>query len=116
MVVRSQLALLHFNSIVNAEQAYTKVSQCYVVKPVREVPEKTYLEDLMSEIIELAKLGGHSGLPCIQGRKPNLERPSKEEVIQFQRTRFSIIRLINPVGNEITSCREEMGRMFKRIR
>ena len=101
MIARSQLAVLHFSSIVNAEQAYTKdktpsfklqfckVSQCYVVKPVLEVPEKAYL-DFMSEIIELAKLGGHSGVPCIPEREPNLEKPSKEEVILFQRTRFSI--------------------------
>ena len=61
-----------------------------VVKPVQEVPEKAYLEDLMSEIIEFAKLGGHSGLPCIPEKEPNLEKPSKEEVIQFQRTRFSV--------------------------
>ena len=67
-----------------------EVSQCYVVKPVREVPEREYLEDLMSEIIELAKLGRHSGLPCIPKREPNLEKPSKEEVIQFQRTRFPV--------------------------
>ena len=102
MIARSQLAVLHFNSIVNAEQVYTKdkiprfklhfskVSQCYVVKPVREVPEKAYLEDLMSKIIELAKLSGHSGLPCIPERKPNLEKPSKEEFIQFQRTHFPV--------------------------
>ena len=102
MIAKSQLAILHINSIVNAEQSYTKgktprfklhfskVPQCYVVKPVREVPEKAYLEDLMSEISEIAKLGGHSGLPCIPEREPNLEKPSKEEVIQFQRTRFSV--------------------------
>ena len=46
MITRSQLAVLHFNSIFSTEQAYTKdmtphfklhfskVSQCYVVKPV----------------------------------------------------------------------------------
>ena len=91
MIARSQLAVLYFNSIVNAEQAYTKdktpsfklqfskVSQCYVVKPVREVPEKAYLEDLMSEIIKLAKLGRHSGLHCIPERQPNLENLRKRE-------------------------------------
>ena len=64
--------------------------QCYVVKPVQEVPEKAYLEDLMSEIIELAKLGRHSWLPCIPEKEPNLATPTKEEVLQFQRTRFPV--------------------------
>ena len=102
MSARSQIAVLRFNSIVNAEQdciqdetprfklQFSKVSQCYVVKPVQEVSEKAYLEDLISEIIKLAKLGGHSGLPCIPEREPNLEKHSKEEVVQFQKTRFSV--------------------------
>ena len=97
MIVRSLLGVLHFNAIVNAEQAYTKgksprfklhfskVSQCYVVMPEREVPEKAYLENVMSEIIELAKLGGHSGLPCIPERELNLEKPSKEVIHAFLR-------------------------------
>ena len=79
MIARSQLDVLHFNSIVNAEQAYTegktphfklqfsKVSQCSVVKPVQEVPENAYLEDLMSEIIEVPE------------REPNLEKPLKRK-------------------------------------
>ena len=79
-----RLLVLHF------KLRFSKVSQCYVVKPVREVPEKAYLEDLMFEIIELTKLGGHSGLPCIPEKEPNLEKPSKEEVVQFRRMIFSV--------------------------
>ena len=102
MIARTQLAVLHFNSIINAEQActkdrtprfkllFSKVSQCYVVKPIRDVPEKAYLEELVNKTIRLVESGGQSELPRIPENETKKQKPSKEEVIKFQKTRFFV--------------------------
>ena len=107
MIARTQVAVLHFNSIINAEQActkdrtprfkllFSKVSQCYVVKPIRDVPEKAYLEELVNKTIRLVESGGQSELPRIPENETKKQKPSKEEVIKFQKTRFF---------RKITSC------------
>ena len=64
MIAKTQLAVLPLNSIVNAEQALTKdnvpwyklqfskITQTYVVKQLKQVLEKKYLDDLMWTIID----------------------------------------------------------------
>ena len=59
MIARTQLAILHFNAVINADHAVTKdnVTQSYVVKPIKDIPEKKFLNDLMSNILQSVKTG-----------------------------------------------------------
>ena len=90
MIARTQLALLHFNSIVNAEQALTNdnVPWCklqyskltYVVKQIKQV-------DSFSSGHELS-------LPTIPQFDAPTDRPAKEEVIRLQHSRFNAVPAI----------------------
>ena len=62
MITRTQLAILHFNQAMKSEHAVTgdgtpryklqksKITKKYVIKPIKNEPEKLYLEDLISEV------------------------------------------------------------------
>ena len=62
MIARTQLAVLHFNCVMDAPLArrknddvqryklqFSKLSQGYVVKPIKEVVEKTYFNKLVKK-------------------------------------------------------------------
>ena len=101
MIARTQLAILHFNAIINAEQAVTKdktpryklqfskVSQNYVVKPIKKIPEKKYIDDLMHLIVDTARNGTKLKLPEVPQVEQSCNKPSKEEVIRRHCTRFT---------------------------
>ena len=104
MIARTQLAILHFNQAMKAGHAITKnnipryklqfskVSQAYVVKAIRKPPEKKYIDDLMSEVVNLTKFEDHVVnlpiLPDIPQSASATEKPDKNEMIKQKRTRF----------------------------
>ena len=104
MIARTQLAILHFNQAMKAGHAITnnnipryklqfsKVSQAYVVKAIRKPPEKIYIDDLMSEVVNLTKFEDHiinlPILPDIPQSASATEKPDKNDMIKQKRTRF----------------------------
>ena len=68
---------------------FSKVTQSYVVKPIKKVPEKNYIGDIMLFIIESVKSGEQYKLPEIPQFKVSTDKPAKEEVIRFHRSRFT---------------------------
>ena len=102
MIARTQLAMMHFNSIINAEHAFTKdnipryklqyskIPQRYVVKAIKQAPEKEYLQDLIQLIVDTVKYGKQLKLPQVP-QFSSTDKPSKEEVVRHHRTRFKPI-------------------------
>ena len=102
MIARTQLAVMHFNSIINAEQVFTKdnvpryklqyskISQSYVVKAIKQAPEKEYLQDLIQLIVDTVKYGKQLTLPQVP-QFSSTGTPSNEEVVRHHRTRFKPI-------------------------
>ena len=100
MIARTQLAILHFNSIINAEQAVTKdgvpkfkfqfskLSKTYVVKKINNVPERKYVNDLMDTALASLSSGHINPLPKTPQFDDPISKPSKEEVIRLQKSRF----------------------------
>ena len=96
MIARTQLAVLHFNEAMKCQQAltkdrvpryklqYSKLYKTCVVKPIKTAPEKVYIEDLMSQVVQITTEPDTS--------KPNLpdivDKPEKQEVINKSYTRF----------------------------
>ena len=100
MIMRTQLAILHFNQAMNSKHAvtkdgipryklqYSKVTGRYVVKPIKYQPKKPYLIDLISVVInaksdEILK----PILPHIPHH--NNDKPDKDEVIKKRYSRFN---------------------------
>ena len=100
MITRTQLAILHFNQAMKSEHAvtedgtpryklqYSKISKKYVVKPIKNEPEKLYLKDLISEVINATTTSEmHKPiLPHIPNRY--IDKPDKEEEIKKRYSRF----------------------------
>ena len=105
MIARAELAVLDFNCGVGVGQAktqsgklrfkqqYSKVTQSWVVKQIREPKDRVYIQHLMDEVrciqnsnekCELPKLGN------IPKTIAQIEKPNKDEVIKNIRTRFSV--------------------------
>ena len=103
MIGRTHLAILHFNAFINAKHAVTKdnvpryklqlskVTKSHVVKPIKNVPEKKILNDLMSNILQSVKTGELHKLPEVPRFEDSVDKPATEEVIRYHRTRFSAI-------------------------
>ena len=79
MIMRTQLAILHFNQAMNSKHVvtkygipgyklqYSKVTGGYVVKPIKNQPKKPYLVDLISVVINATSDEMHKPiLPHIQ--------------------------------------------------
>ena len=100
MITRTQLVILHFNQAMKSDHAvtedgtpryklqYSKISKKYVVKPIKNEPEKLYLNDLISEVINATTTSEmHKPiLPHIPNRY--IDKPDKEEEIKKRYSRF----------------------------
>ena len=93
MIARTQLAVLHFNHVIDAGHAktkegnlryklqFSKLSQNYMVKPIKDVKEKPYLKDLVCESISMATHITQLELPKL----PNFPK----NIAPINQTRFS---------------------------
>ena len=107
MIARTQLAVLHFNEAIKCQIAvtkdgvprnkvqYSKVSQSFVAKPIKNRPERKYLDDIMSFVIELAPQGKDAAVEFLPSL-PNIPKfiapgvkPEKGEVVRMKTSRFS---------------------------
>ena len=106
----SSYAVLQFNGAIDAPLAkrknddvqryklqFSKLSQGYVVKPMKEVVEKTYLNKLVNKVVSLKECGLDNEallpkLPILPKNIAPAEKPDKEETIA--RKRFSKITCI----------------------
>jgi hypothetical protein len=101
MIARTQLAVLDFNCGLNLEQAkrtdgtlrykqcFSRVTQSWVVKAIKEKKERHYLEPLLKMTLEAVR--DIKGLPKLSDIPKNiapLEKPDKEEAIRTKLTRF----------------------------
>ena len=102
MVARAELAILHFNSSVSApyaatrtgkqinKQQYSKITGSWVIKKVKTRCDKTYLEELLKEVVWLRKSNEHAHFPVVSA--PNniapIEKPNKEDAILNIKSRF----------------------------
>jgi hypothetical protein len=107
MIARTQLAVLHFNCVIDAPLAkrkkdnsqryklqFSKLSQAYVVKPIKEIVEKPYLNKLMDKVVSLKEFGHDNQglipkLPVLPDNIAPVAKPDKEETIARKRSRFS---------------------------
>ena len=101
MISRTQLSILHFNHVIKQEHAktidgdvpryklvFSKISQQYVVKPIKKKSEKTYDKELMSKVMSLCKddeIVQLPPLPTVSVR----DAPDKREAIAAKVSRFS---------------------------
>ena len=103
MIARAQLAVMHFNATVLSPQAktrvgklkfkqqYSKVSNSWVIKKIKEPGEKTYLVELMRELVWLRESNEEVCRPDLQNIPTYIapvEKPDKEDSIMAMRTRF----------------------------
>ena len=100
MIMRTQLAILHFNQVMNSKHnvtkdripryklQYSKVTGRYVVKPIKYQPKKPYLIDLISVVINATIDELHKPiLPHIPHHVN--DKPDKYEVIKKRSSRFN---------------------------
>ena len=103
MIARTQLAVLHFNSCINAEQALTqkknepryklqfsKVTQCFVVKQIKRRAKKKFVDDSRSNLLQTLLTGTRYTLPEVPLVKNGREKPDKQVTIQQRCSRFAI--------------------------
>ena len=102
MIARTELAILHFNSVQAAKYAITKagkqiykhqfskITNSWVVKKVRGKPEKKYLVYLLEEVERLKVSREKSSLPNIVVPKniAPVEKPNKDDSIKNLKSRF----------------------------
>ena len=104
MIARAELAVLDFNCGVGIDQAktksgklrfkqqYSKVTQSWVVKTIREPKDRVYIQHLMNEVIHIQTTNEIYHMPKlinIPKTIAQIERPDKDEAIKNVRTRFS---------------------------
>eukprot|EP00111_Clytia_hemisphaerica_P009899 TCONS_00028980-protein len=97
MIARSQLAVLDNNSGVCAVQSetkagdkrtklqFSKVTQSWVVKNIKEPKQKDYIEHILFEIFETVSSNETYESPKLENVPSNIaptEKPSKEECIK----------------------------------
>ena len=105
MVARSQLAVMDFNSGVNSNQAttksgelrykqsFSKVTQSWVVKKIKERKHRNYLSSIMHEIESQKDNGGFSQINVptdIPANIAPIEKPDKKEAVKNMHSRFSL--------------------------
>ena len=74
------------------KQQYSKVTQLWVVKIIREPKDRVYIQDLMDEVIYIQTTKEIYHMPKlinIPKTIAQIERPDKDEAIKNVRTRFS---------------------------
>ena len=101
MVARTQLAVMHFNGTINSKQALTKdnvpryklqfsrVTQSMVVKPIKCLAEKIFIDDLKSNMLCSLRTGVKYTLPKVPVYEKT-EMPNKTDAIRAHRSRFAI--------------------------
>ena len=84
---------MHFNGIINSEQALTKdnvpryklqfsrVTQSMVVKPIKCMPEKIFIADLKSNMLRSLRTGVKYTLPKVPAYEQT-ERQNKADAIR----------------------------------
>ena len=105
MIARAELAVLGFNSGVGVGQAetqsgklrfkqqYSKVTQSWVVKRIRERKDRVYIQHLMDEVMYIQNSNEKHELPKLENIPKTIaqiEKPNKEEAIKNIPTRFSV--------------------------
>ena len=105
MIARAELAVLDFNCGVGVGQAktqsdklrfkqqYSKVTQSWVVKQIREPKDRVYIQHLMDEVMYIQNSNEKYELPKLENIPKTIaqiEKPNKEEAIKNIRTRFSV--------------------------
>ena len=102
MIARTELAILHFNSVSAADfaktkagkriykQQFSKITNSWVIKKVRGKHDKKYIHHLLEEVTRLKISKETSSLPNIvvpQNIAP-IEKPKKEDAISNMKSRF----------------------------
>ena len=101
MIARTELAILHFNSVVSTDYAetkagkqvfkheYSKITNSWVIKRVRAKPEKCYIRQLLDEVMRLI-ISNEKSLPItsVQSNIARIEKPKKEDSIRSMKSRF----------------------------
>ena len=105
MIARAELAVLDFDCGVGVGQAetqsrklrfkqqYSKVTQSWVVKQIREPKDRVYIQNLMDEVMYIQNSNEKYELPKLENISKiiaQIEKPNKEEAIKIIRTRFSV--------------------------
>ena len=104
MIARSQLAVLDFNAgvcIIQAETRdgikryklqFSKITQSWVVKKVKDAKEKTYIDHLMSKVFKIVVSNDSYEVPQLNVLEniAQCEKPLKDDCIKNMKTRFSI--------------------------
>ena len=105
MIARAELAVLGFNSGVGVGQAetqsgklrfkqqYSKVTQSWVVKQIREPKDRVYIQQFMDEVMYIQNSSERFELPKLENITKTIaqiEKPNKKEAIKNIRTCFSV--------------------------
>ena len=105
MIARAELAVLDFNCGVGVGQAktqsgkfrfkqqYSKVTQSWVVKQIREPKDRVYIQHLMDEVMYIQNSNEKYELPKFENIPqtiPQIEKPNKEEAIKNMCPPFSV--------------------------
>ena len=102
MIARTELAILHFNSSVTEpyatnrlgkqinKQQYSKITSTWVIKKVKKPSNRTYIYELLKEVVWLRKSNEHVHFPVVNVPKniAPIEKPDKEESIPNMKSRF----------------------------
>ena len=103
MIARAELAVLDLNHGVGVGQAktqsgklcfkqqYSKVTQSWVVKQIREPKDRVHIQHLMDEVMYIQN--SKYQLPRLENIPKTIaqiEKPNKEEAIKNIRTRFCL--------------------------
>ena len=103
MMTRSQLAVMDFNqgskleqaTTVNGEKRYnvqfSKITKNWSAKPIKKGKDRIYLHKMVDETIECAKnkmIPEKPKIPNLPQSIASLPKPSKEDVIKNQKSRF----------------------------
>ena len=102
---RGELAVLNFSCGVGVEQAktqsgklrfkqqYSRVTQSWVLKQIREPKDRVYIQHLMDEVMYIQNSNENYELPKLENIPKNIaqiEKPNKGGAIKNMRTLFSV--------------------------
>ena len=75
------------------KRQYSKVTQSWVVKQIREPKDRVYIQDLMDEVMYIQNSNEKYELPKLENitkTTAQIEKSKKEQAIKNIRTRFSV--------------------------
>ena len=102
---RGELAVLNFSCGVGVEQAktqsgklrfkqqYSRVTQSWVLKQIREPKDRVYIQHLMDEVMYIQNFNENYELPKLENipkTTAQIEKPNKGGAIKNMRTLFSV--------------------------